>query len=177
MPRRVARRGAPPRPRWLLLGAVLGVTACSSGDPRPSTPPSDVAAACPQPTTAIGLAVGRFIEQTQPKPRRFLAATDAMLPDFGMRELQDRGPTYFYPPVPAQQAIVRDRLTDVGPWPALLVRFHGLSTPSGDRAVVTLSGQWVLGELDGDEVQRTEIRLACTTGRWLVDGATPLRSA
>ncbi|HEX3160669.1 MAG TPA: hypothetical protein VHQ45_19270, partial [Gemmatimonadaceae bacterium] len=65
-----------PRPHWLLLGAVLGVAACSSGDPRPGTPPADVVAACPEPTTAIGLAVGRFIEQTQPKPRRFLAATD-----------------------------------------------------------------------------------------------------
>ena len=163
--------------RRLIAGGALLLAACSSGDSRPASQASDVAATCPQPTTAIGLAVGRYVEQTQPKPMRFLAATEAMLPDFGMRELQDRGPTYFYPPVPEQQAVVRNKLTDVGPWPALLVRYHGLSTPSADRAVVTLSGQWVLGDLDGHEVPRAEVRLSCTAGSWLVDGTAPMKSA
>jgi hypothetical protein len=115
--------------------------------------------------TVIRAAVAQFIATTDPKPMRFLymAGTDSTLPEAGTRALQDKGPTYLWPATPAQQPIVRKKLSDAGPWNALLVTYKGVSQPTPGTARVRLGGTWIGPVDDGKQLGVKAADFECRT--------------
>lgn len=147
------------------VAAVSIVSACASfGDSY----------SCPEPTVGItDSAVVAFFETVEPPPRRFLIATadygDSALPEAATRGMYMEGPTYMYPNDSALTQQVRDRLVRAGPFPAILIFYHGME-PLGDSAVdVTFSGRFVTGAQHGMVVPHKSVRMACSEdGTWQV---------
>jgi len=135
---------------------------------------------CPSAEPAVvGPAVLAYITaQRQPPPQRFLfaAGTDSALPDPGVVALQDKGPTYMYPPNPAQQAVVRAKLEKVGPWASLLVVYHGTRLADPTHAVVRLGGRYVGGKSDGLEAPGRSVSFTCENGEWRLTRTAEERS-
>lgn len=169
---RRAGRPAGNRAAALLLaaGAVTVVAACSGGDRAAVEARREAReqAGCATVDTSalVGQAVAQFIATTEPKPLRFLymSGTDSMLPDGGVRALQDKGPTYLWPADAKQQPIVRKRLSDAGPWNALLVTYRG-TVPSGvatgEGVRVRLGGHWIGHDDDGKSLPPKAATFEC----------------
>ncbi len=152
-------------PLAAFVAAVGGVSACASlGDN----------VECAPPTLAItDSAVVAFFDSVEPPPRRFLIATsdygDSSLPEPARVAMGMQGPTYLFPADPAVNQPVRDRLVRSGPFPALLVFYHGMQ-PQGDTGVdITFSGRFVTGPHEGIIAPHTPVRMVCgANGTWQV---------
>lgn len=145
------------------------LAACSGGNPdaaRARAAARD-AAGCGSLDTAavVRAAVTQFVTTTDPKPLRFLymAGTDSTLPEAGTRVLQDKGPTYLWPATPEQQPIVKKKLSDSGPWNALLVTYKGISQPTPETARVRLGGTWIGPVDDGKQLGVKAANFECST--------------
>lgn len=160
---------APGRFRPLVAAAVaalpLVALACGGGDG--SSRRAREATGCARLDTGLVVkeAVLQFIAATQPKPLRFLyiPASDSTLPAAGVQALQDKGPTYLFPKDSASQATVREKLSQAGPWNALLVQWHGMSQPTPETASVRIGGRFVGSENDGQVVPVRNARFSCGT--------------
>lgn len=132
---------------------------------------SAVSACAAADSTPVALAVLQFITEASPRAMRFLTAagTDSAVPDDGFKILQDKGPTYFYSSDAKGQAQVRQKLDLAGPWPSLLVVYHGTSTNSGgDTVKVTLGGHYVGGEHDAKIIENRVVSVFCEGTQWKV---------
>ncbi|HEX2779681.1 MAG TPA: hypothetical protein VHM30_09290 [Gemmatimonadaceae bacterium] len=154
-----------------LLVATLIIAACSGG----SSGSSSAASTCRQsPDSATWQAVLRYIKDASPYPQRFLSAalTDSALPDIGVAALQEKGPTYFYPPDSSGRVKVRKKMEDIGPYTSLLVAWHGMSREADTALVIRLSGQYVGGKFEGTASPLRVFRFKCDNGRWTIGSAT-----
>lgn len=153
----------------MVLLAATALSACSGGDRAASN--ARIAergkAGCATLDTAavVRQAVAQFLATTDPKPLRFLymAGTDSMLPEAGTRALQDKGPTYLWPADAKQQPIVRKKLSDSGPWNALLVTYKGVSQPTPETARVRLGATWIGVVDDGKQLGVRTASFECRT--------------
>ncbi|HEX5831665.1 MAG TPA: hypothetical protein VFY16_11840 [Gemmatimonadaceae bacterium] len=165
------RPSSPRLPATIAALALGALSACTGGGDAPRGA-ARTSVACPDPSNvAVRVAVEEFVGRPSPKPLRFLAPTSDPLPDEAMRALQNKGPTYLFPPESSAQAPVRAKLDEVGAWPTLLVHFHGVREEEGG-VVVTLSGRYVGGAEEGREVPRTEVRLTCDASGWKATEST-----
>lgn len=169
-------------PATVALAALLA--ACSGGDRQASDAriAARAAAGCATIDTGevVARAVRQFIETTDPKPLRFLymAGTDSTLPATGQRVLQDKGPTYLWPAGAEQQPIVRKKLSDAGPWNALLVTFKGINQPTPSTARVRIGGTWIGPVDDGKQLGVKVSSFECSTAgdsahTWRFKSTTP----
>ena len=103
-----------------------------------------------------------------PTPQRFLyvVGTDSTPPEPGVLALQDKGPTYMYPPSGDQQAIVKTKLTSIGDYASLLVAYHGFKRTDPQHATIRLSGTYISGKADGKTVPVQDYPLACDSAGW-----------
>lgn len=147
--------------RALALVALVSTLACG-GDQRASKPAA-TGRCGPLPDDAVGVAVAEYVKQASPTPQRFLfaAATDSALPDAAVTALQNKGPTFFYPPDSTQQARVRAQLAAVGGYATLLVVRRPAAAPGDTQAVVRLGGHYVGGEQDGMGAASRRITFRC----------------
>ena len=124
------------------------------------------------------MAVADFVRQARPTPQRFLMSVgnDSVLPEPALRALQDRGPTWFFPPDARGQRELRDVLADRGAFNTLLVLWRG-GEQAGTRAVVRLGGRYVGGSLEGRTLAPRSYTLTCAGGRWRVAAGREERSA
>ena len=166
---------APVQPRSFpavlaLVAAAAVAIACSGG----AGGGSSAAESCRQsPDSATWLAVLSYIKNANPYPQRFLTAalTDSGLPDVGVLALQEKGPTYFFPPDSAGRMKVRAHMDDVGPYTALLVAWHGMSRQADTAVVVRLGGRYIGGKFEGTVSAPRVYRFRCTNGRWAIANA------
>ncbi|HEX8851324.1 MAG TPA: hypothetical protein VF761_17490 [Gemmatimonadaceae bacterium] len=114
-----------------------------------------------------------YVKDANPYPQRFLspALTDSALPDAGVAALQEKGPTYFFPPDSAGRAKVRGKMADVGPYTSLVVAWHGTRREADTAVVVRLSGRYVGGKYEGTVAPPKTFRFRCTDGRWTLASA------
>jgi hypothetical protein len=163
-----------------LTAGAVGALVLVAGRPAPAPALSAATHSCPSAEMAVvGPAVLAYItEQREPTPQRFLYAvgTDSALPDPGVVALQDKGPTYMYPPNPAQQAVVRAKLEKVGPWASMLVVYHGTRLADPTHAVVRLGGRYVGGKSDGLEAPGRSVSFTCESGEWRLTRTAEERS-
>jgi len=125
-------------------------------------------------TTPVGLAVLDFITKAEPLPKRFLSAagTDSAMPDDGFKVLQDKGPTYFYSSDTVAQRKIREKLEEVGPYPSMLVVFHGKTeADNGNTVTVRLGGHYVGGDDNGKVAPTRSFEVRCDTTGWKVAGS------
>ncbi|HET7585671.1 MAG TPA: hypothetical protein VFK13_12225 [Gemmatimonadaceae bacterium] len=157
------------RHSWLLLCAAwLAAAACAEGGRQRSL------VACNDPRDSVfHLAASDYLDSVNPKPRRFLEATnaDSTLPAGARQAMQDIGPTYLYPPDSAQRALVLTRLKSYGSVPTLLLSYRGSQRPARDSLVVSFEGMWVGGADDGKKVPPSTARFHCNDGVWERDAA------
>ena len=180
---RVKHRTAAPAAIVTLASATLaGACGGGSGDDgsAPRTPREALLqAACRGGgERTLELAVAEYVKQATPKPQRFLTApgTDSALPDPGVRVLQDKGPLYYYPADPAQQAAVRAQLRDKGDYTTLLVVPRGSNV--GERAgTIRLGGHFVGGEEDGRSAGDRSYAFTCDSAGWRLTRAAVEKSA
>ena len=165
-----------------LLAACSGPEADAARARTAARNAARAAAGCGSLDTAavVSLAVKQFVATTDPKPLRFLymAGTDSMLPSSGSRALQDKGPTYLWPADPAKQEPVRKKLSDAGPWNALLVSYKGVTQPTPSTATVRLGGTWIGPVDDGKQLGVKTASFECRTvgdsaDRWRLTGVAP----
>ena len=131
----------------------------------------EVAAACVPDTGArVAAAVTDFIKNAQPTPQRYLTAagTDSALPEMGLKVLQDKGPTYFYPADTALREQVRGQLASIGDYNTILVTFRGIAEPAKDTAIVRLGGHYIGGKAEGQHYGPRSYTLACDSTGWRV---------
>lgn len=158
-------------PAVLLLAVATAVVIACSGGAGGS---SSAAASCRQsPDSATWTAVLKYIKDAVPYPQRFLSAalTDSALPDVGVSALQEKGPTYFFPPDSAGRMKVRTKMDDVGPYTSLLVAWHGMSREADTAVVVRLGGRYIGGKFEGTVAPPKVYRFRCTDGRWTIANA------
>ena len=133
-------------PLLKLLTLMVVVVACSEGG-KTATPSARASRGkCGMAgDSAIALAVTAFVKQVSPTPQRFLAAvsSDSAIPDAARAALQDRGPTYLWPPDSVQRAKVRQKLISVGDYTALAVVYKGMSHPDDSHTIINLGGHFV----------------------------------
>lgn len=128
-----------------LLTLLPLVIACGEGGgARKSTSSSGGSCRAPDDST-VARAVTEFVKQAAPTPQRFLAtiSSDSAIPDLARMALQDRGPTYLFPPDTALRRKVVEKLVSVGDYTALAVVYHGTDRPDDSHAVVKLGGHFV----------------------------------
>ena len=121
--------------------------------------------------SAIALAVIAFVKQVAPTPQRFLAAvsSDSAIPDAARAALQDRGPTYLWPPDSVQRAKVRQKLMSVGDYTALAVVYKGMSHPDETHTIIKLGGHFVDVGKGASPSVVADIEMACdSTSKWRV---------
>ncbi|MFL5580682.1 MAG: hypothetical protein ACJ8AO_09920 [Gemmatimonadaceae bacterium] len=170
----------------LVLSAVA-LAACG-GEPR--TPGAAAAAAraraaaaapkcAPASDGALAPAVLAYIKLASPTPQRFLVAsgTDSALPEAGLRALQSKGPTYFYPADERLRAQVKKRMADIGEYASLLVTMKEARAVGDTEAIVRLRGWYVGGKHDGRSSPLRTVHLACDTTGWQVRRTTEDQSA
>ena len=156
------------RPGSLALSvALLALAACGGG--KADSRAAASASACGPATDALAhTAVLEYLKlQTDPYPQRFLVAagTDSALPESGLRALQDKGPTYFYPADSAQRTKVRAKLDSVGTYTTILIAWRGLE--KGDTAsAVRLAGTFIGGKHDGRTAPVRTMHFACDSTGW-----------
>ena len=151
--------------------AIVAVNACSSGDSKPR--PVNVAACAPE-DSATWLAVLAYIKASSPYPQRFLSpsGTDSSLPDIGVMALQEKGPTYFFPPDTNQRLKVRKKMDDVGPFTTLLVAWHGSRRESDTSLTVRLGGTYIGGPHNAEPGIPRTFRFGCDQGKWRLRATT-----
>ncbi len=122
------------------------------------------------PDAAVATAVTEYVKLASPTPQRFLfaATTDSGLPDPAVVALQNKGPTYFYPPDTAQRRKVRELLSSVGSYATLLVVRRSAPAPVDSQAVVRLGGHYVGGDHDGIAAPSRALHFTCSarTRQW-----------
>ena len=121
--------------------------------------------------SAIALAVTAFVKTVSPTPQRFLAAvsSDSAIPDAARAALQDRGPTYLWPPDSIQRAKVRQKLISVGDYTALAVVYKGMSHPDASHTIIKLGGHFVDVGNGVPPSVTGDIEMACdSTKKWRV---------
>ena len=161
-------RPGPLVPSLALLTLAVALAGCGggTGDTRRSTAG---AGACAPATDALAhSAVLEYLKlQTDPYPQRFLVAagTDSALPESGLRALQDKGPTYFYPADTTQRAKVRAKLDSVGTYTTILLAWKGMES-SDTASAVRLSGTFVGGKHDGRTAPSRTMHFACDSTGW-----------
>ena len=156
-----------PHARRLALLPVLALLGACGGEGGRSSRAAKSACGPATPALAQTAVIEYLKLQKDPYPQRFLVAagTDSALPEQGMRALQDKGPTYFYPADTAQQRKVRLKLDSVGSYNTLLVAYKGFE--SGDTAAtVRLSGTFIGGKHDGRTSPPRAMRFACDSTGW-----------
>jgi hypothetical protein len=153
------------------LAAVLATLACSGGDSKPR--PVNLQACAPE-DSATWLAVLAYIKASSPYPQRFLSpsGTDSSLPDIGVLALQEKGPTYFFPPDSAQRLKVRKKMDDVGPFTTLLVAWHGKHRDTDTSMVVRLGGTYIGGPHNAEPGTPRAFRFGCDQGKWRLRATT-----
>ena len=155
----------PARPAILLVALLAACGGAGDGGASRST-----AASCSPAGDALAeSAVKEYVKlQTDPDPQRFLVAagTDSALPESGVRALQDKGPTYFYPGDTVQQRKVRAKLDSVGTYNTLLVAYKGLEKGGDTAATVRLSGTFVGGKHDGTHTPARAMQFSCDSTGW-----------
>lgn len=151
------------------IGAALtrGIGASST---HPNGPPDGARQACQAVAgkSALQLALRHYIKAAVPLPRRFLiaAGTDSGMSDAAMKTLVEFGPTYYYAGSEAVKAKLRDKLTTVGPWPALLVVLRGDKKIGTSTEIIRLGGHYVTGEFDGQHAVSREYTMSCGAAGW-----------
>lgn len=168
-----ARRAALP-----LCALVLA--ACSGGErPARRSARADAGPCGGTPEATLArLAVREYLKlQIDPYPQRFLVAagTDSALPEQGVLALQDKGPTYFFPPDTVQRGKVRDKLAEVGSFHTLLVTWKGAERSSDTTAVVRLGGTYVGASSEGRVAPVRAMRFSCDSTGWRYDRADSLQ--
>ena len=118
--------------------------------------------------SALQLALRHYIKAAVPLPRRFLiaAGTDSGMSDAAMKTLVEFGPSYYYAGSEAVKAKLRDKLTTVGPWPALLVVLRGDMKIGTSTEIIRLGGHYVTGEFDGQHAVSREYTMTCGAAGW-----------
>jgi hypothetical protein len=151
----------------LALAASL-LAACGGGSEAGGHRPSFAKCEQPPGDSAYASAVREYVKGLQPRPMRFLVpiGTDSMLPDVAREELSHMQPTYLWPKDEANQKLLVDKLSRVGPWASLLVTWHGMQRVGDGSAVVRMGGHYVGGEFDGKAAPRRAIHFNCDTARW-----------
>ena len=153
-----------------LRSALLLVLLAACGGAGEGGASSRTAAACGPAGDALAeSAVKEYVKlQTDPYPQRFLVAagTDSALPESGVRALQDKGPTYFYPGDTVQQRKVRAKLDSVGTYNTLLVAYKGIEKGGDTAATVRLSGTFVGGKHDGTRTPARAMQFSCDSTGW-----------
>lgn len=158
-------------PAVLVLALAVLTAACSGGS---GSSRSSASASCRQsPDSATWLAVLSYIKNASPYPQRFMtpALTDSALPEVGVAALQEKGPTYFFPPDSAGRLKLRKKLDDVGPYTSLLVSWHGMTREADSALVIRLSGTYINGKFDGNPAAPKVFRFHCANGRWALANA------
>ncbi|HEX2716857.1 MAG TPA: hypothetical protein VHM67_04200 [Gemmatimonadaceae bacterium] len=153
----------------LALTFVAGAAfACSGGSSQADR--RSLAACHQRRDSATWQAVIAYAKSASPYPQRFLSAagTDSALPDAGVAALQEKGPTYFFPPDTAQRAKVRKHMDNMGPYTALLVAWHGATAEADSALVVRLSGRYVGGKFEGTVAPMKAFRFNCANSRWVL---------
>lgn len=117
------------------------------------------------------LALRHYVKAAVPLPRRFLiaAGTDSALSDGDMKTLvAEFGPTYYYAGSEAVKAKLRDKLSSLGPWPAMLVVKRADRKTGTTSEVIRLGGHYVTGEFDGRAAITREYTLTCGVDGWII---------
>lgn len=155
----------------LVFVAIAIGDACSGGDSKPR--PVNVAACAPE-DSATWQAVLAYIKASSPYPQRFLSpsGTDSSLPDIGVMALQEKGPTYFFPPDSAQRLKVRKKMEDVGPFTTLLVAWHGSRRDTDTSLTVRLGGTYIGGPHNAEPGIPRAFRFGCDQGKWHLRATT-----
>ncbi len=120
-------------------------------------------------STVLFNGVKDFITDAEnPTPQRFLyvPGTDSTPPDPGVLALQDKGPTYMYPPSGDQQSVVRTKLSSIGDFASLLVAYHGFKRTDATHAVIRLIGVYITGKSDGKTIPLTDFQMHCDSAGW-----------
>ena len=158
-------------PPSIALVALVVAIASSCGDSKPR--PVNMRACAPE-DSATWLAVLAYVKASSPYPQRFLSpsGTDSSLPDIGVLALQEKGPTYFFPPDSAQRLKVRKKMLDVGPYTTLLVAWHGSRRETDTSLVVRLGGTYIGGPHDAEPGIPRAFRFGCDNGRWRLRATT-----
>ena len=153
------------------LSVLIVAIASSCGDSKPR--PVNMRACAPE-DSATWLAVLAYVKASSPYPQRFLSpsGTDSSLPDIGVLALQEKGPTYFFPPDSAQRLKVRKQMLDVGPYTTLLVAWHGSHRETDTSLVVRLGGTYIGGPHNAEPGIPRAFHFGCDNGRWRLRAAT-----
>jgi hypothetical protein len=154
-----------------IVVVTLVTAAACSGDSKPR--PVNLRACAPE-DSATWLAVLAYVKAASPYPQRFLSpsGTDSSLPDVGVLALQEKGPTYFFPPDSAQRLKVRKKMLDVGPYTTLLVAWHGSHRETDTSLVVRLGGTYIGGPHNAEQGIPRAFRFGCDNGRWRLRATT-----
>ena len=153
------------------VAALMLALGCSGGDGKKS----GGGVACKQSAdSATWRAVIAYTKGANPYPQRFLTAalSDSALPDVGVEALQDRGPTWFFPPDTAGRTKVRNRMEEGVTYTTLLVAWHGLTREADTAVVVRLGGRYIGGQFEGKEGRAMAYRFHCPEGRWVITDST-----
>jgi hypothetical protein len=119
-------------------------------------------------STVLFNGIRDYIMSADPTPQRFLyvPGTDTTPPEPGVLALQDKGPTYMYPPSGDQQNIVKTKLTSIGDYASLLVAYHGFQRKDAMHAVIKLSGTYISGKNDGHTLPLADYQMECDSSGW-----------
>jgi hypothetical protein len=163
------RRSYGGRPGWLaakLIGIAALVAACAEKG-AVARYARDACRLAPD-STVLFNGVRDYVIDASPTPQRFLyvVGTDSTPPEPGVLALQDKGPTYMYPPSGDQQAVVRTKLTSIGDYASLLVAYHGFKRVDATHATIRLSGVYVTGKSDGQTIPVADFPMECDSSGW-----------
>jgi hypothetical protein len=159
----------------VVVAAALALAACSGGDSRKTA----AGVTCRQPKdSATWRAVVAYAKSSDPFAQRFLSASkgDSALPEVGVEALQDRGPTWLFPPDSAGRTKVRDRLND-GVANTLLVYWLGTQQEADTAMTIRLGGRYIGGEHEGTVAREKVYRFKCPEDRWVLTDSTPAKSS
>lgn len=160
-----------------LLASLVTLAAC--GGSSESTPKAVVIACRAPADSEITLATAAYLKDITPRPMRFLVATagDSALPGAGRQALQDKGPTFLFPPDPAMREKVRAMLKDKGGWPTLLVLYRGAQRVGRGSAAIRFAGRFVGGKEDGQTAPVRAVWFQCNDGQWSMSRTEEERSS
>ncbi len=180
-----ARRATP-----LATAALAWLAACGEGGAKAGGGVSNQAAndasgdapamCATRDTTALRVAVLDYITTADPRPQRFLSTfgTDSALPEDGFKSLQDKGPTYYYNDNPKNQAQVRAKLDEAGPYTTMLVVYKGKQeSDNGNTVTVTLGGHYTGGAHEGKAAAVRDITVRCDSTGWRGPSSAPRPAA